>query len=408
MKEISKIEIMPAHARYLKSKTDVHNFILFTTIIFIFPDIFKYRYFVDIKLFYLVVIVNTTLLAYLNKIRLNKTHTKLLFVFFLMGLISIALKTNRFNKFLPQFLGISFTSIYYYSFFRYQQISLENIFRTYCKVAFWFSIIGIIIFCYLLIFENKYERLKSLMTEPSFFVMLTLPAFFYYTKNFITNRHYKIEAFTIGIAIILASSLTGYIGLTLVLLLLQNRKNLFRICIAVLISVLFFGIEYKYNSQIKRRVDDTMKTLVSGEICDVNLTTFSLVTNFLVSIENLKENFLIGSGLGSHPLAYDRYKKMFEISGDRQQNWVGWDYRDAGILFLRIISELGFVGIISVSYFIIRFRVKSPGPINIISNATLIYFIITLLKGGHYFTPGMYFFVMLYVFCYFEDRERNY
>ena len=407
MKENCKTDIIPAHATCLKSGIGIRNFILFTTVLSIFSGACRYRYFVDIKLFYLVVIVNTILLVYLNKIRLNKTHMKLLSILFLMGLISIVLKTNRLTKFLPQFLGISFISIYYYSFFRYQQISIENIFRIYCKAALWLSITGIIIFCYLLIFENKYGRLRSLMAEPSLFMTLTLPAFFYYTKNFVTNRHYKIEAFTIGMAIILASSLIGYIGLALALLLLQSRKKLFGICIAVLILISFFCIEYRFNDDIRMRVDDTKESLLSGEIGNVNMTTFSLLTNFQVSIESLKENFLIGGGLGSHSLTYDRYKKMFRISGNRQRNWIGWNSADAGVLFLRIMSELGLAGIIFVGYFIIKFRVKSPGTINIISNAILIYFVVRLLKGGHYFTPELYFFVMLYIFCYFKNLHRE-
>ncbi len=383
----------------------IHNFIIISTLLTIFSEVFRYTYRVDIKLFYFVVLLNTSLLMFLNKIRINKWHIIVIFALFLMGILSIILKSNHFQNFILQLTGISFVSLYYYNFFRYQKIGLQNIYKIYCKLAFMVSLFGIAQFLYLLIIANKYVRLQSIMLEPAHFATVVLPAFFYYANNLISNGKYKFETLVILVAVLLANSSLGFIGLSLAVVFLIKKLSLLKVLAIVILLPVFFLSLYKFSSGFKLRFDDTTNVLVSKNLEGANNSTFALVANFFVAVENLKSNILFGGGLGSHVLAHNRHIASIKGSESFGRSVV-LNSKDACSLFTRVLSELGFMGVIFVLYFLVKFNVSRPEVRRIISKGALIYFLLKLIREGHYFPPEMYFFVMLYVFNYLEQKSQ--
>jgi len=248
------------------------------------------------------------------------------------------------------------------------------------------------------------------MLEPAHFATVVLPAFFYYANNLISNRKCKFETLVILVAILLANSSLGFIGLSFAVVFLIKKPSLPKASAIVILLLVFSLSLYKFNSGFKLRFDGTKNALISGNVEDVNLSAFALVSNFFVGIENFKGNVLFGGGLGSHVLAYNRH--IAAIKGaDRFKdfmglNLIGLNSKDACSLFIRIMSELGVVGLISVFYFLIKFDVARPEGGRTISKGALIYFLLKLMREGHYFPPEMYFFVMLYIFNYLEQKSQ--
>ena len=110
---------------------------------------------------------------------------------------------------------------------------------------------------------------------------------------------------------------------------------------------------------------------------------------------------MLGHGLGSHVLSHQNY--LGEIAGI--ESWMAIDSErfnatDAASLFLRVLSELGLVGLIGVFAFIVHFHVPGHGTRAQISNAILLYFFAKLLRQGNYFFPEQFFFILIYILNY--------
>ena len=75
---------------------------------------------------------------------------------------------------------------------------------------------------------------------------------------------------------------------------------------------------------------------------------------------------------------------------------------DANSLFLRLLSETGLFGIIVFFYFLFKSHLLKKRDKSkylwIISNAILALFLIKLIRSGHYFVNGFFFFFWLYYF----------
>jgi O-antigen ligase len=132
-----------------------------------------------------------------------------------------------------------------------------------------------------------------------------------------------------------------------------------------------------------------------------------LYNNYYIAKENFKRNPLFGTGLGSHPIAFDKYS--LTKSSDVIQ--ITFNKADANSMFLRLLSETGLYGVIFIIYFLVRhyfWRGKSADDENwIISNALAIIIILYLLRQGHYFLNGFPFFLWLYYYTWKINREER-
>jgi O-antigen ligase len=140
-----------------------------------------------------------------------------------------------------------------------------------------------------------------------------------------------------------------------------------------------------------------------------HLTIYAYVSNAFVAFKSFIGNPFFGRGLGSHPLSYDEFiypNNANILWQNKYANYAGVNRLDANSLFLRLVSETGLLGIIIVFYFIFRFRLKHcDKSLGIISNATFVLFILQLIRQGHYFYNGLFFFVWVYYFAYKIERK---
>ena len=115
-------------------------------------------------------------------------------------------------------------------------------------------------------------------------------------------------------------------------------------------------------------------------------------------MENFKSNFMFGSGIGSHPVAFDKYSlaKGIKVYGFNLNG------ADANSMLLRLISETGLFGVILFLTIIIKCYVKRDENHDtyhwIVSNSILVMILLNLFRQGHYFLNGFPFFVILYYF----------
>jgi len=136
-------------------------------------------------------------------------------------------------------------------------------------------------------------------------------------------------------------------------------------------------------------------------------SSFILYNNYVVAMQNFKTNFVFGTGIGSHPIAFEKYSiaKNIKIWGFNLNS------ADANSMLLRLISETGLFGVIIFLFIIIKCYVRRDTMHEtyhwLVSNAILIMMLLNLFRQGHYFLNGFPFFVMLYCFNYFSYKQSR-
>jgi hypothetical protein len=384
------------------------SFINITSILSLFSENFYVTYHIDILLFYFVVVINFFLLLAVKKIYINKEHVLLLMFLLSINLISLLGVTTTPWLVAKQIIGISIVSFYYYSFFRSQDHRLNYLFHMYCKFAYYIAIIGIIMFVFHYITRGYFLRLESIFREPAHYVTVIFPAFYFYLKNYLEYKIYKVRTFVIFISIVLAGSSVGFVGLLFSWLLIYkpNFRNMIKAMAFFLITLFLI---FNLSSDFKDRAESTIYLLVTQDFTKANVSSFALISNLFVALKSFSNHWLIGGGLGSHEISYFKYiySVGFNIDALKDPTIIGLNYNDACSLFIRILSEIGLVGIVFVFFFIVKYRIKTPCMEKNISDGILIYFLLKLLREGHYFSPEMYFFVCLYYFLYQRYKKKK-
>ncbi|MDD5492795.1 MAG: hypothetical protein PHV60_08985, partial [bacterium] len=245
----------------------------------------------------------------------------------------------------------------------------------------------------------------SLLPEPAHFGAAMAPAIFVsFLTLFKKNINFidRKAALTIILSVLLSFSLVGYIGIVFALLMIMLNYHQFKTILAGAIILLIISyFPYRYVPNIKIRVDDTL-AVINHKIPmkNANLSTFTFYSNAFIAYKSLGQNPVLGSGLGSHQLSYQKYISQI-VPPDRVRITAFLSSEDAGSLFLRLISETGLLGIAVFVYFLCRFYVsrKKDEYLWIISNAILCLVILNLLRLGNYFYSGFIFFIWLYYFA---------
>src|SRR5690606_39638158 len=67
--------------------------------------------------------------------------------------------------------------------------------------------------------------------------------------------------------------------------------------------------------EIRRRVDDTILDYQHQDPLQKNISTLTLYNNWQVALGNLFDSYLLGGGLGSHPIAFERYSTLSSLGG---------------------------------------------------------------------------------------------
>lgn len=305
---------------------------------------------------------------------------------------------------LSQILGIAVVGTYYYNF-----ISLYKtveIIKVYGKMCVYVAIIGYIF--YYMGFNYIDGRLNSIFKEPAHYVIVVIPAAYYYLKI----KSYLNFAIIFGTLIISNSSL-GYIGCGLIFLVpnLTLKRLGYFVAFLPLVGLTFY---YAYNELpfFKMRVDDTyssLKVINTGKFEPyTNLSSYVLISNLFIAKNNVTDHPL-GSGIGSHHYMHtERYLKEM-----RPPEYILIEHKeednsfDANSLFTRIFSEFGFIGLALMIFTLYKASSCYSDRHLIFAQGIFIYFLLKLFRDGHYFPPEFFFFIWAFYFSIKEEKKRS-
>ncbi len=344
------------------------------------------------------------------------------------SLVNVYLENTTLALMGKQALGILVTGVAYYLLIKINKYEIDKLFRIYLRIAFIVASIGIFQeFSFLVGFErygydysviiSKWAfsattlgvlRVNSILPEPSHFAISMAPALFVSLLSVLKNNSFYLNkkgSMLVIISYVLTFSAVGYVAIIIsVLLIYSNAKKIRHLLFAAIIIFSSIFLTYRYIPEIRIRVEDTLGVATGSiDVAASNVSTMTLASNAFVAYDSFKNSPLFGRGLGSHPISYDKFAPI--VYGDviyRTVDAVVLNKDDANSLFLRLASETGLFGIIVALYFLFKFRLKNSDNENlqIISNAIFTIFIISLLRQGHYFYNGFFFFVWLYYFAY--------
>jgi O-antigen ligase len=373
---------------------------------------------------------------FISRYGLPKAPFQIIFLPFFIGVFQIMMGNNEWFLFFKIFLGLLLSTIFYYYVIQYYEMNIERMFNLYLKWSYWTAVIGIIQYVsfkihfspgydYGWLHFNKWAvvssgegliRINSIYMEPSQLGIMLGPAAFVAILNIFRkqNLEYKnYQNYIILIAMYLSKSSTGYIGLFFVIVIIGlNLGYLSYLGLLLAIGFLVgFGL---YNSvdEFKSRIDAALGLWLHQDfdIKNVNTSSFVQYNNAHIAYNNFKEHPIFGTGIGSHPVAFEKYsytRSIVKIKGFDNNS------ADANSLLLRIMSETGLMGLFFIIAIVIQCFVGNDGIDNkywVISGAILVLILLYLFRQGNYFVNGFPFFVWLYYYnkkAYLEEKQNN-
>lgn len=342
---------------------------------------------------------------------------------FLTGVFNIALGNNTAALFFKVFTGLLLSYFFYYYVVLEFKYDLEYLFKWYLAGCYIAAVVGIIQFISFHIgFTPGHDfswilnkggavkggnfgiRISSFFAEPTYLASTLSAAFFVSVYNLIRRETYHLSRFrsiVIIVAYLLSFSGVGQLGIFLTIIFLAMNFGFVRNVILIIpIALILFNFLYNNVGEFKDRYNG-LTSLFSGEqfkLGETHGSSFILYNNFHVAVQNFKTNPFFGSGIGSHPVAFDKYSmaKNFKVFGFNLNG------ADANSMLLRLISETGLFGVLIFVALIYRCYIRrhdgDPAHFWIISNSILVMILLNLFRQGHYFLNGFPFFVILYYY----------
>jgi len=364
---------------------------------------------------------------------------KLPFIIFLplliAGITYIQIGSNETGQFIKIFTGFFLSVVFYHYVIELFQSDVRRLFKYYITGAYIVSIIGIIqILSYQIGFKPGYDygfilnkwsvtqggfgiRMNSIFSEPSYFAAVIAPAFFVAIYNLSTGKKLfmnRRRSIIIGIAYLLTFSSLGIFGIYLAILLLLLNFGFIRYAF-IFAPIFYFTFTYAYESvpEFRARFDGTFDIFTTEDFRnnEIHGSSFVLYNNYHVALENFKRNPIFGTGLGSHPTAFERYS-LTNLQGVVD---IDFNKQDANSMALRLMSETGLYGLIFMLVFLVRCWVFKPRSSSdemwVMSNAVVLIILLYLFRQGHYFLNGFPFFLWLFYYIWKENKreriERN-
>jgi hypothetical protein len=383
-------------------KISIKKYLLYSSVFAIFTEAFFFNFIIDWKLLYLIIIVNYFLLLKIKKITLNIYFVLLLLFLLIHGLLMYTVISIPYNYMFSQIIGIAVIGTYYYNF-----VSLykkEEIMNVYLKIALVVGVIGYPL--YFLNINLNDGRLQSIFKEPAHYVIVIIPACYFYLKN----KNYLNFSILFG-TLILSNSSLGYVGCALMFILPNltlKRAGILVVLMPIVASIFLFV--YNEFPFFKLRVDDTYNSLNvinTGKFNeDTNLSSYVLISNLYIAKNNITDHPL-GSGIGSHHYMHTkRYlKTMRPPEYLRKQKKETANSFDANSLFTRICSEFGIIGFLFLVLVLYKTSQCFKSTELFFAQGIFIYFLLKLFRDGTYFPPEFYLFIWLF-YIYYKDNKR--
>lgn len=366
----------------------------------------------------------------------------ILIVLLVTGLLNVWLDNNTYKNFFKIYLNLAINLIFYSLVMAYYNYDVETMFRRYLKGALIVCIYGIVElmawrggFFSLVDLRNlgfnKWGptlgglgiRINATYPEPAFFAEFISPAAFIAIYNLFFQKNVflkKWESIVILSAFILSYSSLAFTGIFIMLVLLLINYGLFRYFIFFIpVSIFLFYLLYNNVEEFRDRIDGIKIVFIDEYLLEekerevnsqqafierqnrvlrtVHGSPLVLYNNYYIALQNFKQNPLFGTGLGSHEIAFQKYNLNYLVS-----KWYLFNTPDANSMGLRIISELGLMGIIFTILFIKNYYITKYESSNyfswLISSSLLCMIIIQLLRQGNYTFSGFIFFAFLYYY----------
>ena len=387
------------------------KYIIYSSIFALFSEDFKFHYIIDFKLFYLIMLSNLVLLALKKSVVLHKNLGVIIGFFIIHGIFTFALYGSPLQFLFFQIIGISLSSIFYYSILKCYGKKL--LFEVYLKVAFINAFLAIPMFYLKINQAFGGERLNGFFSEPAHYAAAMLPAAYVFLKQ---KKYLKF--FIVVLTIMLSKSSIGYVGVILMVLIpLIKMKYFLKYSFFgfIILSTGFFYVYSNWDENVDsekanfflRRVKQTVESFSAvndGEFeQSTNLSSYALISNSYIS----KESFLrhpLGTGLGSYETQYNKYYP--QMSPPKYLLTLGLseiNKADANSLFLRMLVDLGFFSLILYLYFFYKTMAVFKNENKIIEQGVFFYLIVKTIREGHYFPPEFYFFLLIFLKDFDED-----
>jgi hypothetical protein len=361
--------------------------------------------------------------VFIFRFGLNRDLFYIFLILFVTGVFNIALGNNTAALFFKVFTGLTLSYFFYYYVILEYDFNLEQLFKWYLKGCYYAAIIGLIQFIsFQLGFRPGYDfswilnkggfvaggnfgiRVNSIFAEPTYLASTLSAAFFIAIYNLFRKENYyltKFQGAVIILVYLLSFSGVGQLGIFLCFVFLAVNFGLIRyVIIAIPAGLILFNILYTNVKDFRERYDG-LTGLFSGEefkLGETHGSSFILYNNYQVTMKSFKDNFVFGTGIGSHPVSFDKYSlaKGWKVIGFNSNS------ADANSMLLRLISETGLFGVGLFLFIIFKCYVsRDPNddrPHWLISNAILVMILLNLFRQGHYFLNGFPFFVILYYY----------
>ncbi|WP_159801370.1 O-antigen ligase family protein [Flavobacterium sp. MK4S-17] len=384
-------------------RISIKKYLLYSSIFAIFTELFYFKLGIDWKLLYLIIITNFVLLIRLKKLQFNKYFFLILAGLFIHAVIANTIIGVPYKYMLAQLIGITILGTYYYNFISLYKTS--ELIPVYLKMCLYAAILGYIM--YFLRINLNDGRLQSIFTEPAHYVVVVLPACYYYLKQ----KQYWLFLIIFG-TLILSNSSIGYIGCALMFVIPNlSVKRVVSLLAAVPLVIGILYYIYQEYPFFKMRVEETYESLNvinTGKFDDqTNLSSYALISNLNVARHNLEDHPL-GSGIGSHVYMHNNVY----YSGIRPPEYIRIQKKhlinsaDANSLFTRMISEMGLLGLALIIFLLVKASKVYSSKEMALAQGIFIYFLLKLFREGHYFPPEFYFFIWLFYFIYQENKNQ--
>jgi hypothetical protein len=402
-------------------------------VLFIYLSVFinSYVFFTQPFEFYFGYLIYIILLpVFIARYKFNGGLLSIFLILLATGIFNIFIGNNTPELFFKVFTGLVLSYFFYYYVILEFDYNIEQLFKWYLKGSYITSLIGIV---QLISFQvgflpgydfhwilNKWAlspggtfgiRVNSVLAEPTYLASLLSAAFFVAVYNLFRKESFGLTRFQSLVVIfvyLVSFSGLGQTGIFLTLILLAMSYGFVRYIIIIIpVAIVLFNILYNNVPEFQERYD-SLTGLFSGEEFKLGQThgsSYILYNNSHVAFENFKTNFLFGSGVGSHPVAFEKYSiaKTIKVYGFNTNS------ADANSMFLRLVSETGLFGV--VIFLVIMFKCyvrrneEDETSHWLISNSILVMILLNLIRQGHYFLNGFPFFVIIYYFNYISYRN---
>jgi hypothetical protein len=374
--------------------------------------------------FYLGYLIYILLLpVFISRFGFSRELIGIFAILLLSGVFNIVIGNDTWALFLKVFVGLFLSYNFYYYVILEFNYDTELLFKWYLKGCYLAALIGIIQFISFQVgFEPGYNftwifnkwgyvvggnfglRINSIFAEPTHLGAVLSAAFFVSVNSLFRREPYgltRFQSLTIIVVYLLSFSGLGQVGFFLTLLFLALNYGLIRyIAIAIPAGILLFNVMYNNVQEFRERYDGLVSLFGDGKFVlgKTHGSSFILYNNFHVALENFKSNFIFGSGVGSHPVAFEKYS----IGKGIKTFGFNLNSADANSMLLRLASETGLFGLVIFTYIIFRFYVRRNEAVEsnhwLISNSILVMILLNLFRQGHYFLNGFPFFVILYYY----------